>query len=75
VPPNVLTAASATLAGAMNALQGADVEPTANQLKAMNDALAEARTALGKWTLVKTTNLPPANARLKAAGLAPIDLR
>ena len=37
---NALASAGTTLAAVMNSLQGADVQPTAVQMKAINDALA-----------------------------------
>jgi hypothetical protein len=59
----------------MNSLQGADVRPTALQLKAMNDALAAYRAAMAKWTAVKNVDVRSINATLTAAGLAPITVR
>jgi photosystem II stability/assembly factor-like uncharacterized protein len=71
-PANALTAAGTGLGGVMNSLTGADVQPTANQLKAMNDALSEYRAAMAKWTAIKTVDVPAINLKLKAAGLATI---
>ena len=75
VPANALTAASAGLSGVMSSLMGADVQPTALQLKAMNAALAAYRGAMAQWTAVKTVDLPAINAKLKAAGLTPITIQ
>jgi photosystem II stability/assembly factor-like uncharacterized protein len=72
---NALTAASTSLAGVMNSLQGADVQPTANQLKAMTDALQAQAAAMARWRAVKTVDVPAANLKLKAAGLTPIDVQ
>jgi photosystem II stability/assembly factor-like uncharacterized protein len=67
-PTSPLTA----LTGVMNSLQAADVQPTANQLAAMNAALASYREAMARWNAIKTVDLPALNVTLKAAGLPPI---
>jgi len=74
-PANALSSASASLTGVMNSLQGADVRPTALQVKAMNDALAAYRAAMAKWTAVRNVDVRSLNATLTAAGLAPITVR
>ena len=72
---NALTAASAALVGAMNAMQSADVQPTTNQLKSVTTAQASATAALAAWSAIRTIDLPAMNAKLKAAGLAAIDVK
>src|SRR5262249_40812573 len=51
-PPDSLAAASGSLAGVMNLLQAADVQPTAVQLKAIADARASAAGIVAKWTAI-----------------------
>jgi len=67
---DTLSAASAGLAGVMNALQGADVRATTVQLTAITRARGSAARAMAKWTSVKTVDLPALNATLTAAGMA-----
>jgi len=56
----------------MNSLQSADVQPTALQVNAIENALTNARAAMARWNALKTTALTGLNAQLKAAGLATI---
>jgi hypothetical protein len=74
VPVDALKAASTGLAAVMNSLQGADVKATAVQLRAIASARTAAASAMAKWTALKTVDLAALNAKLKAAGLAPIAL-
>jgi hypothetical protein len=67
-----LNGASASLAGVMNLLQGADVRPTAVQLDAIAGARTAASQAMARWTSVKTVDLVALNAQLRAAGLPAI---
>jgi len=53
----------------MNAMQAADVAPTANTLTAVTSALNAADAVLGRWASLKSVDLPALNATLKAAGL------
>jgi hypothetical protein len=69
-----LTGAAAELSGAMNLLQAADVTPTALHLNAIAAARASGRRAMAAWTAIRTVDLPAVNAKLKAAGLAPLTL-
>ena len=71
-PPDSLTGASTALAGVMNVLQGADVRPTAVQLQAIASARAAAAGAMARWSAIKTIDLVAFNAKLRAAGLAPV---
>jgi photosystem II stability/assembly factor-like uncharacterized protein len=73
-PPDSLSGASAALAGVMNILQGADVQPTTVQLNAIAEARATASKAMTRWDAIKTVDLPALNAKLKAAGLPAITL-
>jgi hypothetical protein len=70
--PDSLSGASASLAGVMNLLQGADVRPTAVQLEAIAGARTAASQAMARWTAVKTVDLLALNTQLKAAGLPAI---
>ena len=63
---------SALLGGQMNAMQAADVAPTANTLAATNAALTASARVMARWQALKTVDLPSLNATLKAAGLPAI---
>jgi hypothetical protein len=65
----------AALTGVMNSLQGADVQPTANQLTAIAAARNEAASVLSRWTKLRTTSLATLNATLKSAGLPVLEVR
>jgi len=69
-PAGSLAAAGNALAGVMNVLQGADVRPTNVQIKTIAEARATASATMAQWTAIKTVDLPAANAKLTAAGLA-----
>jgi hypothetical protein len=56
----------------MNSMQSADVAPTANTLAAIATARATAARVMAKWNALRNVDLPPLNARLKAAGLGQI---
>jgi len=67
-----LSAASAALAGVVNSLQGADVRPTAIQLRAIASARQTAARAMARWRALEGPELAALNATLKAAGLQAI---
>jgi hypothetical protein len=67
-----LWAVSAALAGQMNAMQAADVAPTATTLAAVTAALSAADSVMARSASLKSVDLPALNATLKAAGLPPI---
>jgi hypothetical protein len=69
---DTLWGVSALLAGQMNAMQAADVAPTANTLTAVTAALSAADVVMARWGSLNATDLPALNATLKAAGLPPI---
>jgi photosystem II stability/assembly factor-like uncharacterized protein len=73
-PPDSLSGASAALAGVMNILQGADVQPTTVQVNAIADARASASKPMARWDAIKSVDLPALNAKLRAAGLPTITL-
>ena len=68
-----LAAAATSLGGAMNALQSADVTPTAVQLRTITTARTSGAAAMTKRAGVKAA-LAGINARLKNAGLVPLTL-
>ncbi|HUR20330.1 MAG TPA: hypothetical protein VMZ90_05935, partial [Vicinamibacterales bacterium] len=70
-----LAAAATGLSGVMNSLQGADVTPTAVQLQGIATARRAGTVAMTTWATLKTTGLATVNAKLKAAGLAPLVVR
>jgi hypothetical protein len=69
---DTLSGASALLAGVMNLLQGADVQPTTVQLNTIANARAAASRVMARWTAIKTVDVAALNATLRAAGLSPI---
>src|SRR6476620_2748149 len=73
-PAGSLSAASAALAGVMNLLQGADVQPTTVQLNAIASARTTAATTMAKWAAIKAGDMVSTNTTLKAAGLAVLTL-
>ena len=56
----------------MNSMQAADVAPTANTLAAITRARQQAASVMARWNAMRTVEIPALNAKLKAAGLAPI---
>jgi photosystem II stability/assembly factor-like uncharacterized protein len=71
-PIDTLWAASASLSAVMNAMQAADVAPTANTLTAVTTAQQNAARVLARWKTMKSVDIPALNAQLKAAGLPPV---
>jgi photosystem II stability/assembly factor-like uncharacterized protein len=70
--PDTLAAVVAALSGLARELGAADVQPTAEQVKAVADARAAARRMIGRWQSLSTTELEAVNAALTKAGLEPI---
>jgi photosystem II stability/assembly factor-like uncharacterized protein len=68
-PADTLWAVSGALGAVMNAMQAADVPPTANTLAAVTTAQQNASRVLARWTTLRTVDLPALNTQLKAAGL------
>ena len=60
------------LAALMNAMQAADVAPTANTRAAVQSALASGKSVMARWNTLKKVDLAALNAKLKAAGLPEI---
>jgi hypothetical protein len=56
----------------MNAMQAADVAPTANALAAVTAALRAGDDVMARWAALTAKDLPALNAALKAAGLPAI---
>nr|MBA2302936.1 hypothetical protein [Acidobacteriota bacterium] len=71
-PPNTLWAVRGSLAGLMNAMQAADVAPTANTRAAVRAALGKARITMERWRTLRKVDLPALNVRLQAAGVSGI---
>ncbi len=71
---DTLWAVSASLGAVMNAMQAADVAPTANTLAAVTAAQQNAARVMARWTALRTVDLPALNAQLKAAGLTPLTI-
>ena len=66
---DTLWAVSSSLGAVMNAMQAADVAPTANTLAAVTAAQQNAARVMARWTALRTVDLPALNAKLKAAGI------
>ena len=73
-PTDTLWAVSSSLGAVMNAMQAADVAPTANTLAAVTAAQQNAARVMARWTALRTVDLPALNAQLKTAGLAPLTI-
>ena len=73
-PPESLPGVAAALAALMSVLQ-ADVPATANQRAAIQAARIRAVEAMARWRALETTELNGLNAKLRAAGVAAIELR
>jgi photosystem II stability/assembly factor-like uncharacterized protein len=71
-PASSLSGAALSLMGAANAMQTADVAPTAVQLAAARMAQAQATEAMTRWTALRTTGLSALNASRRAAGQSAI---
>ena len=74
VPPTLDTASAAMMAAAM-AMQAADVAPTGRDVQACADARQQAAAVMAKWTKATAVDLPALNAKRKAAGQPPIELK
>jgi hypothetical protein len=72
--PDTLWGISAALSSVMNAMQAADVAPTANTLNAVTAAQRSAAAVMSRWTSLKSIDLPDLNSKLKIAGLKPLAL-
>jgi hypothetical protein len=72
--PATLASISGTMMGAANAMQGAEVAPTNNQVAACDRASKALAEVMKKWTAMKTSGLAAVNAKRKAAGKAAITL-
>jgi photosystem II stability/assembly factor-like uncharacterized protein len=73
--PDTLWGVSASLGALMNAMQAADVPPTANTLAAIAAARQNGARVLARWNALKTVDVPAINAQLKAQGLPELQLR
>jgi hypothetical protein len=66
---DTLWAVSTSLSALMNAMQAADVAPTANTLAAVTAAQQNAARVMARWMGFRTVDLPALNAQLKIAGI------
>jgi photosystem II stability/assembly factor-like uncharacterized protein len=73
--PGSLAGVAATLGGLMNALQSADVTPTALQRSSVYAARQTAAEAMARWTALRSTELSTLNQTLRAAGLPVLAVR
>ncbi|HLA89006.1 MAG TPA: hypothetical protein VJL28_01085 [Gemmatimonadaceae bacterium] len=73
-PPESLAGVVASLSGLMNALQAADVPPTANQRATILGARQIATGVMARWNALRTTELAALNERLRSAGLQAITI-
>ena len=67
-----INGASAVLSRVMTTLTEADVRPTSLQLDIVARARAEGARVVAQWTAINAVDVPAVNARLTAAGLAPL---
>jgi len=72
---DTFASASSGLSGVMNSLQGADVQPTTNQMNAFAAAKKVAASVMAQWNTVKTVDVAAVNAKLGAAGLGQLKLQ
>jgi hypothetical protein len=72
---STLRSVATLLASQMNAMQAADVAPTANTLTAVTAALRAGDEVMARWAALISKDLPAVNAALKAAGLPAISGR
>jgi len=73
-PMNNLVRLSGQAASLLDNFEGADLPPTAQAVAAARQVAANAESALAVWTRFRTTDLATINARLKAAGLTPLEI-
>jgi hypothetical protein len=73
--PDTLWGVSNALSGVMNAMQAADVAPTANALTAVSAAQRAAAQVMARWTALTSVDLAALNAQLKTAGLPAMTVR
>ncbi len=70
-----LSTAPGSIGALMNSMQAADVAPTANTLAAITRARQQAASVMTRWNAMRTVEIPALNQKLKAAGLAPIEVK
>ena len=71
---DTLWAVTTSLGALMNAMQAADVAPTANTIAAVTAAQQNAARVMARWNTLKTVDLAALNAQLKAAGLVTLTI-
>jgi photosystem II stability/assembly factor-like uncharacterized protein len=71
---NNLVRLSGQAASLLDIFEGADMPPTAQAVAAAREVAARAGPALAAWRSFTTTDLSALNAKLKAAGLTPLEI-
>ena len=71
---NNLVRLSAQAASLLDIFEGADMPPTRQAVAAAREIAASAGPALAAWSRFKTADLVSLNAKLKAAGLTPLEI-
>jgi hypothetical protein len=71
---NNLVRLNAQAASLLDILEGADMPPTAQAVAAARELATSAAPMLAAWRRFKTTDLDAINAKLKAAGLTPLEI-
>ena len=70
--PESLGSLAPQLLSAMNLLQDADAPPTTQTVAAANSRLASFAALRARWEAIVHTDIPALNAKLQAAGVAPL---
>ncbi|MEO7502463.1 MAG: hypothetical protein ABIW94_07480, partial [Gemmatimonadaceae bacterium] len=71
---NNLVRLSGQAASLLDIFEGADMPPTRQAVAAAREVAAGAVPALAAWSRFKTTDLASLNAKLRAAGLTPLEI-
>jgi hypothetical protein len=72
---NNLVRLNSQAASLLDLFESADMPPTAQGIAAADELANQAPTTLAAWTRFRATDLTSINAKLKAAGLTPLELR
>jgi hypothetical protein len=72
---NNLARLNSQAASLVDLFESADMPPTAQGIAAANDLATQSTGILAAWTRFRATDLTSINAKLKAAGLTPLEIR
>jgi hypothetical protein len=72
---NSLTRLNSSAASLVDLFESADMPPTAQGIAAATELANQAPPILAAWTRFRSTDLTAINAKLKAAGLTPLEIR